>query len=317
MFLKKLTSKLMPKAEPAPPAASVAAFGKHPGWDDHVDDIGLSTDLLVACKRLLYVDGIGGNIDSGAWEHLAEDQRLPGFDHVFFWRIGAQLIVGRFWSSRDGKGRTKYPMVVCAQCTGQTSAWAAACALPILERLKGQVERAATAPEVRAAIGSADMEWARMAAAGPGDAGAGPDPGVTAKLAARPEMGAESMGLLRILYQIEREMASYRRQGGLTGGRTRSVDHHPRHLRVPPCAETPGAMATLWLDFLSRQLDPAAPIFVLIPIGSPWVDLIVGEPMTAQFFCIRAAQKSVPLTSDIPYSLDSDFLARAAGMLRS
>lgn len=316
MFLKKITSKLMTRAEAPSAAVALAAFGKHPGWDDHVDDMGLTTDLLVSTKRLLYVDGIGGNIDSGSWERLTEDQRLAGFDHAFFWKVGSQLLVGRFWSSRDGKGRTKYPMVVCAQCNGQSGAWAAANVLPVLERLKGQVERSASAADVRATIGSAAMELTRLAVGAPMASAVTPDPGLMSRLAARPEMGPETTGLLRILYQIEREMQAYRRQTGSASGRTRTEDLRPRHLRVPPCADSAGAVGTLWLDFLAKQFDPSAPVAVLIPLGSPWVDLVIGEPLTAQFFCIRANQKSIPLTSEIPYNLDSDFLARAAAMIK-
>lgn len=319
MFLKKITSKLMHKPEAAGPVTCVAAFGKHPGWDDHVDDMGLETDLLVATKRQLYVEGIGGNIDSGAWERLAEDQRLPGFDHVFFWRaagIGAsRLIVGRFWSSRDGKGRTRYPMVVCAQCEG-SDAWAAAKVLPVLERLKGECERASSANTVRAAVEAAGAEVAAAAAA-QGDTRTEARPGLMAFLASRPEMGEGSMGLLRILYQVDREMAAYRGPAGGSGGRTRSVDLRPQHLRVPACADTPGDVAATWLAFLARQLDPASSALVLVPLGQPWADVIVGEPTGAQFFCIRAGQKSIPLTSDIPYTLDGDFLSRAGSLIRA
>jgi len=35
----------------------LAAFGKHPGWNDHMDDVGLETESLVAAKTRLYVDG--------------------------------------------------------------------------------------------------------------------------------------------------------------------------------------------------------------------------------------------------------------------
>jgi len=58
----------------------VAAFGKHPAWDDHIDDIGLDTDTLIAAKRILYVQGIGGNIDSGSWGKLQENQQIEDFN---------------------------------------------------------------------------------------------------------------------------------------------------------------------------------------------------------------------------------------------
>jgi hypothetical protein len=46
---------------------TLAAFGKHPGWDDHIPGIGIDTELLAHFKQVLYVRGIGGQIDSGAW----------------------------------------------------------------------------------------------------------------------------------------------------------------------------------------------------------------------------------------------------------
>ena len=66
--------------------AYAVAFGKHPGWDDHIDEIGLDTDLLVRLKRVLYTEGLAGNIDSGAWDKLEEVKRLPVYDHAFYWR---------------------------------------------------------------------------------------------------------------------------------------------------------------------------------------------------------------------------------------
>src|SRR5262249_6263883 len=45
----------------------VAAFGKHPGWDDHVE-LGLDTTRLAEVRQWLYVEGIAGNVDSGAWD---------------------------------------------------------------------------------------------------------------------------------------------------------------------------------------------------------------------------------------------------------
>src|SRR3954468_1418436 len=67
---------------------------------------------MAAAKQLLYVQGIGSQISSGAWARLAEEARLPGFDHAFLWVRGSQFLAGRLWASRDGKGRAHFPMVV-------------------------------------------------------------------------------------------------------------------------------------------------------------------------------------------------------------
>ena len=95
----------------------ISAFGKHPGWDDHIDDIGLETDIFIKVKRLLYVQGIGGNIDAGNWDQLEQKQQAETFGHVFVWCLHQDIIVGRLWPSQDGKGRSRYPMVVCVQCS--------------------------------------------------------------------------------------------------------------------------------------------------------------------------------------------------------
>src|SRR5882724_3859710 len=97
---------------------TLGAFGKHPGWDDHILDrqrdlgLGPETETLGQVKQALYVAGIGGQIDSGAWDKLEPPKRLAGFDHTFLWLRPGHALVGRLWSSVDRKGRSKYPMVL-------------------------------------------------------------------------------------------------------------------------------------------------------------------------------------------------------------
>src|ERR1019366_6699729 len=112
-FLKKLPAGRWPSAKSAEGTLLLAAFGKHPGWDDHIPGIGIETDTLAEVKQSLYVGGIGGQLDSGAWKKLEADKRQEGFDHVFLWLQPGHALVGRLWSSSDGKGRKEYPMVLC------------------------------------------------------------------------------------------------------------------------------------------------------------------------------------------------------------
>ena len=53
----------------------LAGFGKHPAWDDHIDDIGLETESLVIAKRVIYSEGIASQISSGAWNQLENSRR--------------------------------------------------------------------------------------------------------------------------------------------------------------------------------------------------------------------------------------------------
>src|SRR5438105_10669471 len=83
----------------------LAAFGKHPGWNDFMDDLGLDTPRLIETRRLLL-----GAIDANAegWERLEESRRLANFRHALVWQPGggdSDIVVARFWSSSDGKGR--------------------------------------------------------------------------------------------------------------------------------------------------------------------------------------------------------------------
>jgi hypothetical protein len=308
VFLKKIASRLIPRSAAPTVRARLAAFGKHPGWNDHIDDLGLDSDLLVAAKRVIYVEGIGGNIDSGAWERLDSEHRLAGFDHLLAWRLGRDLVLARIWSSSDGKGRTRYPLIACAQLTDLPLEWSLRHAIPILERLREQCVAATSADAVRSAFGAAKAELEGQAAAAPTPEQAAADPTVRHRLGTRPELGPDALGLLRVLYQIEREMGAYRPRSA--GTRTRTFDLRPQQLRIPACDPAPDRAVALWLDLFGVELDPSAPVMLIVPIGSPWLDVIVGEPSAAQLFCIRATRQTLPLTTEIPYNLDAEFLSR-------
>ena len=134
------------------PAIYLGAYGKHPGWDDHIDDIGLETESLLLAKQVLYVDGIGGQIDSGEWDKLHENQRLAEFKHIILWKRGNAFLLGRIWSSRDGKNRTKYPMIACTHCVSVPLPWGLTNVLPALEEVERLCKSTSSAEEVREII---------------------------------------------------------------------------------------------------------------------------------------------------------------------
>ena len=74
------------------PGVYLGAFGKHPGWDDHVDDMGLETPLLLWAKRLLYTDGIAGNIDKGEWDRLPPADRLEQLAWDIHYKQAAKVL---------------------------------------------------------------------------------------------------------------------------------------------------------------------------------------------------------------------------------
>src|SRR5580698_8055035 len=99
-WYKRLSSAGRPSGGSASTSRlSLAAFGKHPGWEDHIPGIGMDTEALASLKQSLYFDGIRGQIDSGAWEKMEQLKRLEGFDHQFLWMRPGHTLLGLMWSS--------------------------------------------------------------------------------------------------------------------------------------------------------------------------------------------------------------------------
>lgn len=306
-ILKKIMRRFDAKSQRlASERVFVAAFGKHPGWDDHIDDINLETDILIAVKRILYARGIGNNISSGSWDKLQEDQRIKEFRHLLVWRIGSNTVVGRIWSSQDGKGRTSYPMVVCVQCCQLPIEWSVRNILPRLQRIEEVCVSTTSAANVRVTLESARVEFRRLARESQlSQDSAIACPGALMKLAECFEMDMDRKGLLRILYHLERELVQCRSDDSSI-----SVFSRPVLLRIPVSSHSMPETMLLWIDFLSNRFGNSTPVLVLMPVAENWIDVIIGEPAESQLYCLRASVKTIPLTSSIPYSMDSEFLDR-------
>lgn len=240
------------------PQIHLAAFGKHPGWNDHMDDLGLETQTLVMLKRLLYLQGIAGNISAGTWERLEESERLPGFDHVFRWQRRDEYLLGRIWSSSDGKGRGHFPMILCAHVFKVPSP-------PVsrveehLEAIREQCAATASPDEVRNLI-AAGLESLR---------GLAPTPGSSEDEAAHVAVGELP------------EFAGYRRG-----------EFHRRGAPPPAVIRFDAAKPDLgrWLNALREELDPETPVLLCKPLydGADWLDVILGEPTVEDFLFLRA-----------------------------
>ncbi|GMV25393.1 MAG: hypothetical protein AMXMBFR58_14240 [Phycisphaerae bacterium] len=314
------------------PAIYVAAFGKHPGWDDHIEDLGIETDLLAQARRTLYSEAISGNIDSGSWEKLGDDQRLAGFAHDFVWWIGptgkdpAHVIVGRLWSSRDGKGRSKYPMAVYAQGDGIPLAVMAREVLPALAALERRCIEATTADGVRSAMESTRAELRSRFAApdAPRQAPQGPaevlSPSQVGALVDRdelgPRVGAVREGFARAMYAVERDFGAFLPLMG-EGRKSKSLSVKPAeargaHMRVPSLVPQQHEAALVWISLLARRLAEGTSILAVAPRGESFVDIVAGEVGPAQLYSIRASAKGFPLTTDVPYVIDDAFRGRAA-----
>ncbi|MBL0871470.1 MAG: hypothetical protein IBJ18_12930 [Phycisphaerales bacterium] len=292
------------------PRVVVGAFGKHPAWDDHIEDQGLATDELVEARRRLYADCIAGNINSGEWGK--PDQPAPAwlvdFGHVFLWRLeGGSIIAGRLWPSRDGRKRTKYPMVVVAQCDNVGLTWIAQNVLPRLERLQQQCIDATSQEGVIGAVQSAQSD---LSAAAPG---AGPEDDNAAlrlamdRLLQCPLAEGTRTALYRVQYQLERELGGY-----LAAGRAPKQPLPPRgqHMRIPAAIDPPDADLLAWTRYVLRQIAPEASCFITKPLNAGWVDVSVGELSPQLVFPLRAGAEHVAPASEVPYTINDAFVSK-------
>ena len=294
----------------------LAAFGKHPGWDDHVEDLGLETDSLNLAKILLYVQGIGGEIDSGAWEKLEPAQQLPSFKHIFFWHRAGRCIIGRMWSSSDGKGRTRYPMVVCVQCAGLPLGWTLDQVLPRLEEIERACLQTKSAADVRSLLDRLRGELrSAMSNIGTDPGSPAVSPAALARFVSHPSLGPDQEGWCRVLHQMQSQMTAFAPGRFSLKGDLSAI--RPQQIRLPPCGETMTHTILLWTKFFLSQVDSAVPLLFTVPLNEPWLDVTLGEPTPHELFCLRASPKAVPLASEVPYNLEPGFKERTQKLLTS
>lgn len=296
----------------------LAALGKHPGWNDHLDDIGVETPRLVSVKTAVYIDGIGGAIDSGAWEGLEEGKRDEGFAHSFFWRAPDGMVVGRMWSSTDGKGRAKYPMIACAMCRGFPLSFMAG---PVLDRLRKLEEECRATSSAAGVIAATDRVrgelrdlagFAPRAEAGPIDA----TPAATRLVSAEEQLGKDGLGVHRVMYELERYWRAYLMvDGERTGSRSRSMEVRPQQIRVPAVEETLSDSWSVWARLLLHRVDPLTPLLFISRDDRPWLDIIAGDPGAGQLSCLQRTLADLPYTTDIEYEIDEETASRTAALI--
>lgn len=297
------------------PRLIAAAFGKHPGWDDHMDDIGLQTPALVALKRILYVEGIGKNIDNGKWAELESRQSAVEFGHTLVsWRDN-DIIAGRLWPSRDGRGRTSYPMVVCVHGRHVPLRWMYDVAVPRLASVETECRNNATAGDVRTCLTACQGELlATLDTAGSLEQEPREHADPIARFMDDPALGPDREGLIRILYHIDREIS-----GGLASRAGRGRYEHSVHARVPASSDRVAEASILWTRLLLGEYGRHTGVLMIIPERGTWLDIILGEPSPSQLYCLRASLEALPLTNTVPYKISDEFaerVRRKAGICR-
>lgn len=237
----------------------LAAFGKHPGWDDHMEDLGLATESLATLKRLLYLEGIARNISAGVWK--LEPGASPAFDHVFRWQRGEQYLLGRIFASRDRKGRTFFPLVVCAHLldhTAPASREVEECVQGTLERCLGTEE----AESVRATVAQGLTFLQSLATGFEGDDG--------------------QFDLDPLLDQAKIDLSPF-------SPRKFHPKKSPVSCRFRVARSSDPIPLEQWLHAMRRTKVAAdVPLLVLAPLHpqAGWLDVIVGEPTAGDFACL-------------------------------
>ena len=288
------------------PQLTLGAFGKHPGWDDHIPGIGLETEFLVYVEKTLYAGGIRGQIDAGAWapEKLGADKRLEGFDHIFLWLRPGHVLLGQLWSSTDGKGRLNYPMVLAIDGESVSPAFMLGILRPGLDKLREACLAATTAEKVISNCRSAQDQLRAMLSEPAARLSASPPPlEARRKFLERPELGPSRQGLLRILHELS-SIPGFAINLPKTGT-SPIVALKSRHLRLPLTADSRSQSLLLWTAFLQVALADSLPLLFLTRRDAPFIDLIVGEAVPDDFFCFQAAPAALPLVTEIPYEISA------------
>ncbi|MSU57591.1 MAG: hypothetical protein EXS35_05330 [Pedosphaera sp.] len=283
------------------PQLTLAAFGKHPGWDDHIPGIGVETETLAHVKQSLYVSGIGGQIDSGAWEKLEAGKRVEGFNHVFLWLRPGRILLGQFWSSVDRKGRTKYPMVLCVESQGVSPRFLLTQVRPELDQLRDTCRAKSIAEQVTAECASA-QERLRAMLSGQGSASsqAVVPVEVRRKFIEHRALGPDRLGLLRVQHELASAFDTVFSEGSSAKA---IADLNARHLRVPLAGDSRAGQLVVWAEFLQAAVPAGVPILLLSREGVDWLDVVVGEPAKGDFFCLQASPAALPLATEIPYEM--------------
>ena len=278
------------------PSAHVGVFGKHVGWNDHIDDLGLDSEPLVAAKQALYVHGIGGVVDSGKWEPATPEEPALGFRHIFVWRDQTNILFGRLWDSSDGKGRTKYPMIICAHWSARPEPGIPD-ALAFLETLETECRKATTADEVHRIVSTAKLSAAQYLNT--------PAPIAGPRTAFAQQLGLtlDSEHAARIAYAAQNTFGAMKNASADIALSLTPDKLQPQHLRVPADLKQPLASIVFWQDFLAAFIGDTTPQFFLASLDSPWLDIIVGPLTPKHLACIRSGGQTVPVATDIPFNI--------------
>jgi len=278
---------------PAGPRLYLGTFGKHPGWNDHFD-LGLETESLVTAKRILYEQGIRAEIEAQTWEKLPDADRIDGFDHWFFWLRPRECLLGYCWSSQDGKGRSLYPLVLCAHLVDLPVSWAWSMVAPKLQQVALTIRAASTAGRVSSTIAEAldELRSHHPETAARGSAGFVGTAGIASL---KRMMIGDSFMLYPIYNEIIERLSCF--APGVCN--FKSGAHAPRSqcIRLPVINGSVADTLNAWAGFLQSELDPGAPLLAIMSSRGEFADFILGQPCNGDLFRMRAGSRHIPIVT--------------------
>lgn len=117
------------------------------------------------------------------------------------------------------------------------------------------------------------------------------------------DLGPERLGLLRVLHELRIAPANdtVKRSSQTNENAARSC-----HLRVPVAGNSSTESLALWAAFFQCAAPKGAPVLLISRKTTNWLDVVVGEPATDDFFCLGVSLKALPLTTEIPYELSPE-----------
>ena len=293
------------------PEFYAAAFGKHPQWKDFFG-VGIEENgRLADIRGILYDQGINANIESGVWGDAAKEMETLSsrFGHDFVWCNHSDTVAGKIVPSRDQLGRLR-PLVGCIHCRNLSHGAALGLAYGELEGLVQRFAHAASQERARASLEEACAAVAAKASTDPANKSRARDPkAALAWLAARPELGPDHRGLVRVLYHLcghaETHFSDPRKTVSLSSSAL------PQQIRVPWGSDDLQEGAVHWLDFVTAYFRSADEFVLISPFAGSWFDVIVGRPGARELTCLLQPLEDLPYTTDIPYDIGADFSRQA------
>ncbi len=290
----------------AGPGMHLTIFGKHPGWDDHIPDVGVTTETLSILKRDFYVRGIGGLIDAGTWDNMQEVDVLEGFNHLFVAQRGGEGIIGRMWASSDGKGRARYPMVAAIHSVNLPLRKSLPKLLWILEKLREDCISKTTEEDVLQIVNSNQEQLNSLTSELPtNNEGFKPSLRLLNRMISSEGLD-DSVRHLRLLYEIKNKLEPFSPSNVEKLLPEETVPGE--HIRLPYGSEMDEAeMFSAWLTYLRTQVSPRIPIFIAKPVVGEWMDAIVGHLDGKELLCLRSALHHIPCVTDLQYNISEEF----------